>query len=1185
MNVLNLHFTPKFTLAALKIIIQLRSSGTDMRQLTKPSLVQKMAFRQFADKPLSDQCWLFFSIETIGNKLQVIFEESYNSFHSRKCLYENVVFKTAAMLSRPMCFTYLCIIYIENVFTLAVSEQRKRRLSDEQAVINSLITQVTDQSLSVEHLNDLDDFHKEKIREELLTAINILSQRVRQLKEVIVIKKRALSNVLKKVEGPWRESKLCDAISFLQTRIIDMKSCVDKSLRDIDHLGYAVAVLNGTDNCYQLGINAQVDLSKQPNFICLRQLNEDVLRSLDIKENCGVIKQRTTEWFELRSKANVTGSTLFNALGLSTLKEQREHVNKCKGIEAEFTNQTKENLKYGTEMEKHALATLVGKLMPVYYPHLKLREDGCLVMPMGNTYCIVSGDGSGVNINALTEVAFELKCPIPDKIFTTDTVYKLPLRYTCQVLSQMAAKGCQKYVNICYTPSGCTMISGQYDNDLWTKLTAVAEELYGASELKLPSKKHSEVKDLVKSLKEFCSSSVFIAEFPPALGVECDCNGTKAASVDEVYGQHTHDNKSIVVSLTLQQCAVYLTQAGAELLEAYNLLRRPAKEIIVTMASDLDRTSSSMKAPCAVPAMYCLGGYSLKMTPVRQLLHEVVNKCTEYDMKVRAIAFDGQFVEIAVSDDNGTPLTTCRLQKEVWSECKKLSKQYQISHLASLNHIGKITSHTDLDKYIKCTTRQANGSFEIESIAGYPEVHSPLRLEQMVVKTKRSSSKSDGDDECCAEDYILQHLPTEIIDLLDDESRRTLEHANIAIGELISKNSNEAHGSDTIEFSPVHVGDGMLERRTHDLLPIPEEDDLSDDTERTVLENAAINVTRKEAALCALIASSDSMKWDSLSLDEFTEFLSDPILIKQNFTVAELKAMLSITECEFTGRKLKDSLVNMVSDEYGTGGHITTKQCPKTLRSIILNVMNSWPKEATTALYATNVFTQKHNEWYSQQLFNKETVIETDDGHEFKIPTWYAQPSMINGLPVFHILDPHHLLVNNRCRCCAHGMGGMGIKKTAWLKVAEKEDQNHTGLSIELVSELRDRQRNAFAQATFSEAVENEMQTNGDIIEARWCRLIREFYKAVDESGIPIHERIQWLLNMREFLLGHYNPSDFPPPGAYVKGMPITQFEGILTNIDRRLQLYHVLPHGTYNHRSVSSLDCETFFGSFQVID
>ena len=76
-----------------------------------------------------------------------------------------------------------------NVFTLAVSEQRKRRLSDEQAVINSLITQVTDQSLSVEHLNDLDDFHKEKIREELLTAINILRQRVRQLKEVIVIKR------------------------------------------------------------------------------------------------------------------------------------------------------------------------------------------------------------------------------------------------------------------------------------------------------------------------------------------------------------------------------------------------------------------------------------------------------------------------------------------------------------------------------------------------------------------------------------------------------------------------------------------------------------------------------------------------------------------------------------------------------------------------------------------------------------------------------------------------------------------------------------------------------------------------------------------------------------------------------------------------------------------------------------
>ena len=60
----------------------------------------------------------------------------------------------------------------------------------------------------------------------------------------------------------------------------------------------------------------------------------------------------------------------------------------------------------------------------------------------------------------------------------------------------------------------------------------------------------------------------------------------------------------------------------------------------------------------------------------------------------------------------------------------------------------------------------------------------------------------------------------------------------------------------------------------------------------------------------------------------------------------------------------------------------------------------------------------------------------------------------------------------------------------------------------------------------------------------------------VDEAGVPSESRIQFLMDMRNFLLHHYNPVTFPPPGAYVKGLPIAQFEGLLINIDRRI--YHL---------------------------
>ena len=144
--------------------------------------------------------------------------------------------------------------------------------------------------------------------------------------------------------------------------------------------------------------------------------------------------------------------------------------------------------------------------------------------------------------------------------------------------------------------------------------------------------------------------------------------------------------------------------------------------------------------------------------------------------------------------------------------------------------------------------------------------------------------------------------------------------------------------------------------------------------------------------------------------------------------------------------------------------------------------------------------------------------------------------------------------------------------------------ENRTGLSLELVAELRDRQRNEYAQTTFSEAVEMGMKENGDDKTAEWCRLIRSWYAAVDAAGMDITDRIEYLLNMRSFLLQFYKPGTFPPPGAYIAGLPITQFEGFMTNVDRRLQLYAFTRAGSFNQRSVTSLDSETMFGSFQVL-
>ena len=159
----------------------------------------------------------------------------------------------------------------------------------------------------------------------------------------------------------------------------------------------------------------------------------------------------------------------------------------------------------------------------------------------------------------------------------------------------------------------------------------------------------------------------------------------------------------------------------------------------------------------------------------------------------------------------------------------------------------------------------------------------------------------------------------------------------------------------------------------------------------------------------------------------------------------------------------------------------------------------------------------------------------TDSGTVYNIPQWYAQPMKIKDELIQPIIDPHHVFVNNRVRCCSAGMNGMGISSKAWLKVAEHNKENKTGFSEELVKELRDKQSNGAAMSP--------------------------------------DKRLEAMLNMRNKLLQYLRVGQFPPPGFHVAGMPMAQYEGLLTNVDRRLQLNHLVQQGTYNQRAISSLD------------
>lgn len=136
-----------------------------------------------------------------------------------------------------------------------------------------------------------------------------------------------------------------------------------------------------------------------------------------------------------------------------------------------------------------------------------------------------------------------------------------------------------------------------------------------------------------------------------------------------------------------------------------------------------------------------------------------------------------------------------------------------------------------------------------------------------------------------------------------------------------------------------------------------------------------------------------------------------------------------------------------------------------------------------------------------------------------------------------------------------------------------------------MVNDLIDKQSVAFALGTFNLKVADALDTIGATEEADFCRMVFFWYSAEDDQGIPAIDRCKYRLRFRDWLLKDVCMKTYPPYGSFINDIPVVLFEGLLTNIERKIQLFPFTKSGGYNVRAVGSLDAEIFFGTFQVID
>ena len=216
-------------------------------------------------------------------------------------------------------------------------------------------------------------------------------------------------------------------------------------------------------------------------------------------------------------KSKSAGSTMFNALGLESLKVEKEHMyvyvksRPPKDVDPEV----QKYLDFGIANEIHAVSTLVRCLMPVLLPpcyifleygpgfiHGASRKNLIEVSVDGIMRCkhgeVCTHDHSGRK-----KIADKVKCHYPSEDFPKFPMYRLSTRYIPQMLAEMAVHGVEELWLLSYMLYSMTVSIVYFDAKLWEKLLQLTESKYGAENVPILTKLHPSSKSLTSDLVKF----------------------------------------------------------------------------------------------------------------------------------------------------------------------------------------------------------------------------------------------------------------------------------------------------------------------------------------------------------------------------------------------------------------------------------------------------------------------------------------------------------------------------------------------------------------------------------------------------------------------------------------------------------------------------------------------------------
>ncbi|CAG2221722.1 unnamed protein product [Mytilus edulis] len=1052
----------------------------------------------------------------------------------------------------------------------------------------------------------LQDSNSEQlIKSNLLTELQLLlehfhekiSRNAQQIRDIKTKKEYAKAKFIERGGQDWRNGKFVYVISAIHAFLYDINCFLKKHETVLQQICEIRSQLHCSD---LYSSRSEISLEGFPNYVPLIENYTT--------ENPSFIKQRTEKWFELRKKAKVTGSTIYKALGMDTLKKQKEYFDHviC-GVPEKSASATQlSNMKYGTENEVNGIATLVSRIMPVAYPQLQYFEEGCFEIKDENKpFMVVSPDGSlgkisDENQNRHSEVAVEIKCPM-------SAVHKeIPVRYYLQCLAEMEVIDVSKLVFVSWTPTTSTAFEIQRNKPLFKKSLDIVKDIYCCENSRKPSKLSRDILDMKKQIADECRKAKFMGEFLSASNVDIPST-TKVCNVEDQ--QYTTETNGTNFKL-IANVSDLLTNLCDIVNESYELQRQKASEAIVFLCCDLDRNWSKNPFRWA-PVCWFPKGYSISTVTVRKVLEQVHTECHKAGIHIPAVSFDGQWHNIVTRSASGKPITIYQLQKDVWQEAERTSKSDIIKVLSDL---GKAFTWT--------TWTKEEGTTSLCEYPEYSRVTSIKRVHKSVwlpegervpfisleawnrIQKKNLSTLSVNDSESetsIPSTLLLDHVPIEVIQRNEHMANEktnsdVLSHVttdNDLAEELQSCNvDNDAWKTEIQHMQELQ--EVPIQSEDFDLSPIFSSENTVNDGGESPMESVNDDVissminTEESEHILAMLRTNKSTN----TKNQWTDISSENLLEK----CSTVKGLLSLRDVDLRiiarylsktrGVKIRESdrknaKVDHISELLGldlnsvvlnkTDQHRKQKKV-KSLKDLTLSALSTKvPKQVLNKTFAEYIWPDRLAVWKSQMSVREDVTI----GDLTEQHSWFYYPEFSSAREQLEVrcIDSTHMLTRARRKCCKGGIENLDNKP--WIKVAL---QKTTFLSLAMVEDVADPMSASMALTHFSEAVENEMLKNGDFRAASLCNDIRSWWKAEDDPGIPALQRIKMRLSLRKRLLAGIDFATFPPKVMYIKGWPAQLWEALISNIDAKTFLYSLCKKNAYNVRAFKQYVGETFF-------